>query len=74
MDQPCHQLCQLQALRVVQLCIPARRWEPNSYGYHGDDGRKYCANGKGEEYGPKFTAGDTIGAGIHMAKQEIFFT
>ena len=52
----------------------ALRWEPNSYGYHGDDGKKFHANGAGEDYGPLFTSGDVVGAGIHVQRQEIFFT
>ncbi|KAF5841863.1 hypothetical protein DUNSADRAFT_10569 [Dunaliella salina] len=48
-------------------------WEPNSYGYHGDDGRKF-SSGKFEKYGPTFGAGDIIGAGIHLSQKEIFFT
>ncbi|KAH9331513.1 hypothetical protein KI387_003621, partial [Taxus chinensis] len=50
-------------------------WEPNSCGYHGDDGLLYCAQGKGERFGfPTFTTGDTVGAGINYAAQDIFFT
>lgn len=52
----------------------SNRWEPNSYGYHGDDGKKFHANGGGEDYGPLFTTGDIVGAGIHIQRQEIFFT
>lgn len=50
------------------------RREPNSYGYHGDDGKKYHASGAGEDYGPKFGTGDTVGAGIHLSRREMFFT
>ncbi|XP_057532484.1 ran-binding protein M homolog [Amaranthus tricolor] len=49
-------------------------WELNSYGYHGDDGLLYHSQGKGEQFGPKFTTGDTVGGGINYASQEIFFT
>jgi hypothetical protein len=35
------------------------RWEKNSYGYHGDDGKKYHASGRGEAYGPTFTTGES---------------
>ncbi|CAN6244696.1 unnamed protein product [Urochloa humidicola] len=49
-------------------------WEANSIGYHGDDGQLYRSQGKGESFGPKFTSGDTIGAGINYLSQEIFFT
>ncbi|PUZ76093.1 hypothetical protein GQ55_1G263000 [Panicum hallii var. hallii] len=49
-------------------------WESNSCGYHGDDGYLYRGQGKGEPFGPKFTSGDTIGAGINYLSQEFFFT
>ena len=49
-------------------------WEANSYGYHGDDGQRYHNCGKGEEYGPTFTTGDVVGAGIHLGKGHVFFT
>ncbi|KXZ54134.1 hypothetical protein GPECTOR_5g234 [Gonium pectorale] len=51
-----------------------RRWEDGSYAYHGDDGKKFLGNGMGEPYGPTFGTGDTVGAGIHMGRQELFFT
>jgi hypothetical protein len=50
------------------------RWESSTYGYHGDDGRKFHHSEKGEEYGPKFSTGDTVGACLHFGRQEIFFT
>lgn len=50
------------------------RWELNSYGYHGDDGHKFSASGHGAPYGPRFSTGDTVGAGIDLDKREIFFT
>lgn len=49
-------------------------WEPNSYGYKGDSGKKHANCTRGEEYGPPFGAGDTIGAGFHLGRQEVFFT
>uniref|UniRef100_A0A1D1Z9W5 Ran-binding protein 9 n=1 Tax=Anthurium amnicola TaxID=1678845 RepID=A0A1D1Z9W5_9ARAE len=49
-------------------------WEENSCGYHGDDGLIYCGQAKGENFGPTFTSGDTVGAGINYASQEFFFT
>ncbi|KAK1320302.1 hypothetical protein QJS10_CPA03g00224 [Acorus calamus] len=49
-------------------------WEPNSYGYHGDDGLIYRGSGRGESFGPTFTTGDTVGGGINYATQELFFT
>ncbi|KAL2329412.1 hypothetical protein Fmac_022839 [Flemingia macrophylla] len=49
-------------------------WEANSCGYHGDDGLLYHGHGKGEAFGPTFTSGDVVGAGINFAAQEFFFT
>ncbi len=50
------------------------RWEPHSYGYHGDDGKKFHNHGQGHDYGPTYSTGDVIGAGVHLERQEIFFT
>ena len=49
------------------------RWEPNSYGFLGEDGKKWH-NFEGYEYGSPHQSGDVIGAGIHLERQEIFFT
>ena len=49
-------------------------WENGSYGYLGEDGKKYSGSKNGEDYGPKFGAGDVVGAALHLGKQEIFFT
>lgn len=49
-------------------------WEPGTYGYHGDDGRAYHARGSGDPYGPRFGAGDVVGAGIDWEAGSIFFT
>ena len=49
------------------------RWEQNSYGYLGEDGKKWH-NFEGYEYGSPHQSGDVIGAGIHLERQEIFFT
>ena len=52
----------------------ARR-EPDSYGYHGDDGRKFYNSSRGEPYAVKFGAvDDVIGCGLNFALREIFFT
>lgn len=32
-------------------------WEPQSYGYHGDDGNAFRSDGKGRQYGPTFGTG-----------------
>ncbi|CAG8448891.1 14315_t:CDS:2 [Acaulospora morrowiae] len=48
-------------------------WVPISYGYHGDDGLAF-KKGQGSEYGPLYSAGDTIGCGINYYDRTIFFT
>lgn len=49
-------------------------WEPNTFGYHGDDGRVFHNSGFGTPFGPTYTTGDTVGAGINNASQDVFFT
>eukprot|EP00917_Polyrhabdina_sp_WS-2016_P014429 GHVP01031543.1.p1 GENE.GHVP01031543.1~~GHVP01031543.1.p1 ORF type:complete len:406 (+),score=87.75 GHVP01031543.1:2000-3217(+) len=50
-------------------------WEPDSYGYHGDDGMVFGFDGgKETEYSTTFTEGDTIGCGICLLTNEVFFT
>lgn len=50
-------------------------WEPGSYGYHGEDGRKFMNHSRGEPYAVKFGAvDDVIGCGLNFATREIFFT
>ncbi|KAK3254437.1 hypothetical protein CYMTET_36345 [Cymbomonas tetramitiformis] len=49
-------------------------WEKNSYGYHGDDGKRYHASGQGLAYAETYTTGDVVGAGIRLGSQEMFFT
>ncbi|CAJ0962909.1 unnamed protein product, partial [Mesorhabditis belari] len=49
-------------------------WDPHSYAYHGDDGYFFTSDGNGREYGPKFKENDTVGAGINLVEQTVFFT
>lgn len=49
-------------------------WEPDSWAYHGDDGKSFCAATPGKPYGPTFTSGDVIGCGINFMKGSAFFT
>ena len=49
-------------------------WEPDSWGYHGDDGNSFAAQNVGKNYGPTFTTGDTVGCGINFRTGTAFFT
>jgi len=49
-------------------------WDKHSYGYHGDDGHKFCSSGQGQAYGPTFTTGDVIGCGINLIDGSCFYT
>lgn len=40
-------------------------WQPNSYGYHSDDGQLFEGMGRGRPFGPICCPGDIIGCGIH---------
>ncbi|BDA41395.1 Ran-binding protein 9 [Coccomyxa sp. Obi] len=48
-------------------------WEPQSYGYHGDDGNAFRSDGKGKRYGPTFGTGDVIGALLNRAEHTISY-
>ena len=50
------------------------RWEEKSFGYHGDDGKKFSGLAAGSAYGPTFGLGDIVGAGLNLISGEIFFT
>ncbi|OMH84392.1 Ran-binding protein 10 [Zancudomyces culisetae] len=49
-------------------------WDPNSWGYHGDDGNSFLCNGHGKSYGPTYGTDDVIGCGINFMTKEGFFT
>ncbi|KJZ76329.1 hypothetical protein HIM_04411 [Hirsutella minnesotensis 3608] len=49
-------------------------WEPESWGYHGDDGRSFAGQNIGRVYGPTFNAGDVIGCGVNFRDHTGFFT
>eukprot|EP00397_Hematodinium_sp_SG-2012_P041327 GEMP01045486.1.p1 GENE.GEMP01045486.1~~GEMP01045486.1.p1 ORF type:complete len:453 (+),score=99.90 GEMP01045486.1:153-1511(+) len=49
-------------------------WEANSYGYRGEDGKKFLGSSRGEPYGPAFGKDDTVGCGIDYVKGLVFFT
>lgn len=49
-------------------------WEQDSWAYHGDDGKSFCCQSQGKNYGPTFTSGDVIGCGINFFTGCGFFT
>ncbi|KAH9331522.1 hypothetical protein KI387_003630, partial [Taxus chinensis] len=49
-------------------------WNRNTFGYHGDDGLIFHNSGLGRPFGPTYTTGDTVGAGVNNASQDVFFT
>ncbi|KAL8637516.1 MAG: hypothetical protein Q9228_005224 [Teloschistes exilis] len=49
-------------------------WEPESWGWHGDDGNTFCGQTIGKKYGPTFTTGDVVGCGINFMTGCAFFT
>lgn len=59
--------------KTVALSRPPG-WEPESWGYHGDDGNCYSSHNSGKQYGPPFTTGDTVGCGVNFRLGTVFFT
>ncbi|ORX95020.1 SPRY-domain-containing protein [Basidiobolus meristosporus CBS 931.73] len=49
-------------------------WDPNSWGYHGDDGNSFCCSGNGKQYGPVYTTGDIIGCCVNFRDGSAFYT
>lgn len=49
-------------------------WEPDSWAYHGDDGKTFSGEHNGRSYSQTFTAGDIIGCGINFNTGQAFFT
>lgn len=61
-------------VHVTWTIFSSDSWDPNSYGYHGDDGLLYRGHGTGEAFGPTYTTADRVGGGINYSAQEFFFT
>ncbi|GAB1313899.1 CTLH/CRA C-terminal to lish motif domain-containing protein [Madurella fahalii] len=49
-------------------------WEPESWGYHGDDGHCFAAQNVGKPYGPRFGTGDTVGCLVNFRLGQAMFT
>ncbi|ORY95481.1 concanavalin A-like lectin/glucanase domain-containing protein [Syncephalastrum racemosum] len=50
-------------------------WNRYSVGYHSDDGCKFLEDATGgQDYGPSFKQGDTVGCGYEPVEGNVFFT
>ncbi|KAM0552484.1 hypothetical protein ACHAPJ_007812 [Fusarium lateritium] len=49
-------------------------WEPEAWGYHGDDGRCFTGQNIGRHFGPLYNSGDMIGCGVNFRENNAFFT
>ncbi|GKT99764.1 spry protein [Fusarium langsethiae] len=49
-------------------------WEPESWGYHGDDGRCFTGQNIGRHFGPTFNVNDVVGCGVNFKENNAFFT
>jgi hypothetical protein len=50
-------------------------WRETSWGYHGDDGKRFnSASKQGMRYSETYSKDDTIGCGINMDTGKLFFT
>jgi hypothetical protein len=49
-------------------------WHEDTWGYHGDDGKKFHGRGTGDPYGDCFTSGDIIGCGVDFKRSIAYFT
>lgn len=59
--------------RTATLSRPVG-WEPESYAYHGDDGRAFSGHNVGKSYSSQYNKGDIVGAGINFKTNTVFFT
>ena len=50
-------------------------WHLTSWGYHGDDGKKFNKPpGLGLRYSNQYEVNDTVGCGLNMETGRLFFT
>ncbi|KAM0344687.1 hypothetical protein ACHAPU_007282 [Fusarium lateritium] len=61
------------ATKTATLSRPVG-WEPEAWGYHGDDGRCFTGQNIGRHYGPLYNIGDVIGCGVNFKENNAFFT
>jgi Ran-binding protein 9/10 len=49
-------------------------WDAPSWGYHGDDGKKFHGRGVGLPYGKTYGKGDVVACHIDQSKGTAYFT
>ncbi len=49
-------------------------WEPDSWGYHGDDGNSFASQNVGKPYAEMYGVGDTIGCLVNFRLNHALFT
>ncbi|KAK4151441.1 hypothetical protein C8A00DRAFT_35928 [Chaetomidium leptoderma] len=49
-------------------------WEPDSWGYHGDDGHSFASQNVGKPYAEIFGVGDTVGCLVNFRLNHALFT
>ncbi|RIB20716.1 concanavalin A-like lectin/glucanase domain-containing protein [Gigaspora rosea] len=57
----------------VTIINEGKRWDDDSWGYHGDDGF-FGFSGTGIPYGPLFSTGDIIGCCLNFKNNTVFYT
>ena len=60
--------------KAVPVAHKLPGWDKGSYGYHGDDGKKFRGCGAGEPYGPVYTTGDIVGCVVNYMAGSIGYT
>ena len=78
--KPMHMLMTASSCVAVGFCTRDAHldrppgWDPDSWGYHGDDGQAYCCHHGSKPYGQTFGSGDTVGCGLNFRTGSTFFT
>ena len=65
--------------QAIRIHVLYGRVEMNSYGFDGETGKKLAGSSgpsrfSSQAYGPTYSTGDVVGAGILLETQEMFFT